>query len=324
MDRESHLIQCLQRHAKHPPGGFGIGDDCAVIPIDDQTSWLISTDALVENTHFQLSWLTAAQLAHKSLMVNVSDIAAMGGTPRFLLLTLGLPASHSTTWAEQFIDHLTGLLQFLNITLIGGDTVASEQVVINVTIMGQAASSQIKYRHGGHAGDILCVTKALGGSHAGLQCLLGHWQGESLSCIEQHVTPVAQLEQGQWLGQHAAVHAMMDVSDGLSLDLVKLCQASGLGADIVPAQIPVDPEAARLALHNDGIPWQIAYSGGEDYGLLCAIAAKDWPELSVAYYQQFQQDLTPIGTLCDKHTEVRLLGVEAEALELKPFQHFSG
>lgn len=324
MDRESHLIQLLQRHASHPAGGFGIGDDCAVLPCDDQTSWLISTDALVENTHFQLSWLTAAQLAHKSMMVNVSDIAAMGGTPCFILLTLGLPTSHSTVWAEQFIEHLSGLLSSLNITLIGGDTVLSDRVLINVTILGKAPLTRIKYRHGGQPGDILCVSKALGGAHAGLQCLQGHWQGDSEACLAQQLTPVAQLAQGQWLSQHGGVHAMMDVSDGLSVDVIKLCQASGLGADIVPAQILVDPDAARLAVQNGCIPWHIAYVGGEDYALLCAIAAKDWPQLSVAYRQQFQQDLIPIGTLCDKHAEVRLLGVDTTELErLKPFRHFS-
>lgn len=299
MDRESQLIQRLRQLFPPPTHGIGIGDDCAVIPIDDQQAWLFSTDALVEDTHFCHAFTTPEQLAVKTLMVNISDIAAMGGTPTAILLNLALPEALSGDWAERFLRQLARLLPPFKMHLIGGDTVSSPQkTFINVTIIGSVAPSRIKYRHTAQAGDVIALTKPLGASFAGLQLLLKKWSGDTHHpCISQHLLPQAQLAEGQWLGRQSAVHAMMDLSDGLSLDLPKLCAASQLGALIALEEIPIDHHAATLALTNHVRPIDIAYSGGEDYGLLVCIAADAFAAIATAYHAQFNHALTPIGTM---------------------------
>ncbi len=325
MNHESALIAQLSQLFLQPVHGLGIGDDCAVVPLNQQQAWLLSTDALVDGTHFCSNYITPEQLAYKAVMVNVSDIAAMGGTPQSVLLTLGLPQAFSTEWVTRFLTALATVLQELHITLIGGDTVGSEQALfINLTIIGTTLLAQIKYRHSAKAGDILAVTKPLGGSYAGLQLLLKNWRAEGTdaeSCLQQHLMPQAQLAEGQWLARQAGVHAMMDLSDGLSADLSKLSAASKLGAELVLDAIPIDPAAARLAAAHQTRPIDIAYSGGEDYALLLTIAAEDFATINTAYQAHFNKALWPIGTMIEGLSKLTFDGQAFES-QLAGFQHF--
>ena len=323
---ESLLIHQLSQWFPKPNSGFGIGDDCAVIPLDHERAWLLSTDSLVEGTHFCLKTTSPEQLAYKTLMVNVSDIAAMGGTPQSVLLNLALPNSHSGQWAERFLQELARLLKKFDIVLLGGDTVGSEkQLFINLTIFGTILLKNIKYRHGAQAGDVLATTKALGGSYAGLQCLLNAWQGpEADACIHQHLMPEAQLAEGQWLGQQPAVHSMMDLSDGLATDLPKLCAASQLGAHLMLDQLPIHSAAAALALAHQVRPIDIAYSGGEDYALLLSIAPEAFASVAFAYQQQFHQTLWPIGTLTSNIGQIdSTFQGKRFTSQLTSFEHFA-
>lgn len=327
MDHEAALIQHLMQAFPQPVTGIGIGDDCAVTPLDHQHSTLISTDALVEGTHFQRNWFSPEQLAEKAFMVNASDIAAMGGTPHSLLLTLGLPAIGYDAWAERFLTALAALLKRFEIHLIGGDTVASkQQLLISMTILGRAVSSQIKYRHQAQAGDILAVTQNLGAAHAGLQLLTQKWHGtdnDAAVCRDRHLRPQAQLPEGCWLAQQSAVHAMIDLSDGLGSDIPKLCNASRLGACLELDLVAIEPAAARLAVLNQTRPIDIAYSGGEDYALLMAIAPDAFAALALAYQHHFHQPLRPIGHLTP-HTGQLDWSFQQQAFEpqLTPFHHF--
>ncbi len=325
MDRESALIAHLTQLFPGPKQGLGIGDDCAVIPIDSSTAWLFSTDALVDGTHFCTHTSTPEQLAYKVIMVNVSDIAAMGGTPHSVLLTLGLPTAFCDTWSTRFLNALALVLKELTITLIGGDTVRSEKTLfINLTIIGTASLAHIKYRHTAKKGDIIALSKALGGSYAGLQLLLKHWHSEgpdAESCRQQQLMPHAQLAESQWLAQHPAVHAMMDLSDGLAADLPKLCAASGLSAELCVEKIPIDPAAANLACANHLRPLDIAYVGGEDYALLLTIAPENFATIAAAYLTRFKQPLWPIGTLIEGESRLTLNGQRFEP-QLAGFHHF--
>jgi thiamine-monophosphate kinase len=327
MDRESALISQLTRLFPSPVNGLGIGDDCAVIPLDDQTGWLLSTDTLVDNTHFLHKLITPEQLAYKTVMVNVSDIAAMGGTPKYVLLNLGLNQAFHGKWADRFLTSLAKVLAELNIHLIGGDTVlAKQQLFVNLTIIGTAPLAHIKYRKNAQVGDLIVVSKALGGSYAGLQLLLNHWQGSkptSGDCLQQHLAPQAQLHQGQWLSRHSDVHAMMDISDGLAADLAKLCRASQLGANLNLDHLPIDPAAHTLALLNQVRPIDVAYAGGEDYGLLMTIAPEAFVSLAAAYQRQFNQRLTAIGIITSE-AEKLILNYQQQAFwpQLSTFNHF--
>jgi thiamine-monophosphate kinase len=326
MNREDQVIRHLHQCFPKPLSGLGIGDDCAVIPLDERQAWLISTDALVDHTHFDSTWISPEQLAHKTLMVNISDIAAMGGAPRSLLLNLGLPEAFSGAWVERFLSHLSHLLKPFDIYLLGGDTVSAQQLFVNLTIIGTAPIAQIKYRHGGQAGDIIAITKPLGGSYAGLQLLLQHWHGTSSAaqrCIDAHLTPQAQLAEGLWLSQHRAVHAMMDLSDGLSCDVAKLCEASRVGAELHLEQVPIDADAYALAVQNHASPLEVAYCGAEDYGLLVSIDPQDFAAIARAYHHKFKQDLTPIGIMTAAYGQLKLtLEGQAFTPQLAPFQHF--
>lgn len=326
MDREQALIDHIRPLALRPNQGFGIGDDCAVLPLDANNAWLFSVDALIEGTHFDLSWSTPEQLAYKSAMVNISDIAAMGGTPHSILLTLALPTAYSGEWAERFLTALSSLLRQYGIHLIGGDTVFAPQLMLSITIIGQAPIKHIKYRHHAKVGDILALTKSLGASYAGLQCLQKKWRGPAdamEACIAQHLTPQAHLAQGQWLAQQETVHTMMDISDGLAMDLPKLCQASDLGAELQLENLPVDLNMQQLAQSNGVRAQEVAYIGGEDYPLLCSIDSNAFADLAQAYQQQFNQVLSPIGTLTSPQTIALSFQGHAFQPQLTSFQHFA-
>ena len=159
MLKESDLIRSLQKHALPAPAGvWGMGDDAAVLPFNDQESYVLSKDLLVEDRHFRRRYFTPEDLAHKTLHVNLSDIAAMGAAPVFVMMGIALPASIDADWAERFTTSFTQLCAQEGVCLIGGDTTASERdLFLSITIIGRAPSAHLKFRKGAGAGDILCL-----------------------------------------------------------------------------------------------------------------------------------------------------------------------
>lgn len=310
---EFGFIDSIRRaFASLPDNGFeGIGDDCAVYPTGGGESLLFTADMLNENIHFLRSASPAAAIGAKSLSVNVSDIAAMGGRPVATMLSLGLTEDAVGEWAEEFMRGYREASERCGATLIGGDTTLSESgITISVTAIGLCADGNIKRRSDAREGDIVFVNGKLGASAAGLRDILaGHADTPNARI---HLNPVPQVEQGEWLGGQAGVHAMMDISDGVASDLVHILKASGVGASVDTERIPTD------------VSVEDAVCGGEDYRLLFTVAPSAAPEVERLYRERFGEEIYRIGRITgsDRRDIVWL----KEGREISPdwhgFSHF--
>jgi thiamine-monophosphate kinase len=205
---------------------------------------------LLENIDFRRKWITPGCLGYKSLAVNLSDLAAMGARPRFYTVSLALPTGISERWILDFYDGLTELGTFAGAHIIGGDLSLSRSgISISITALGESLNRKVLYRSGGREGDLLFVTGTLGQSAAGLRLLkMGGrhtWSGPQGAAIQAHRKPEPRCQAGLWLAQSGMVRCMMDLSDGLSMDLPRMCAASAVGAEICAADLPVFEESAR-------------------------------------------------------------------------------
>lgn len=241
-------------------GWEAIGDDCTVLPIGGDEALVITTDMLVEGIHFLREATTAEELGRKALAVNLSDVAAMGVPAVATLLSVALPANAGEEWAKEFIAGYHSLSKEQGVALVGGDTTASEdKIVINVVAVGRGPLSNVKRRSAAKAGDTIYVGGQLGVSALGLRDILS---GKvDTPNAELHRQPMAQSQEGVWLGGRAEVRAMMDLSDGLASDLCHILRASHCAAEIFVENIP--------AVEGD---IESAVCGGEDYKLLFTVA----------------------------------------------------
>jgi thiamine-monophosphate kinase len=277
---ERHIIEAIARQSGggSPDLIKGIGDDCAVVRRGGGVVELWTTDALVEGVHFDLAWHPPRLLGRKAANVNISDIGAMGGTPRFALLTLGLPAACD----RRLLDELTaGFLEALAAhaaVLVGGDTVCSgERLMLSVTVCGEMEERHVRYRAAARPGDLVWVSGPLGDAACGLAlCRLGR-QAEAAyqPLCRAHLDPAPRVRLGRLLAQSGLVHAMMDISDGLATDLAHICKASGAGAEIMAAEVPLSVELQRAAAELRLDPLELALQGGEDYQLVFTAPAQN-------------------------------------------------
>lgn len=245
--------------------GLGIGDDASAVRLGKYFQ-LISTDILIEDIHFRLKDISPAELAEKSLAVNLSDIAAMGGQAQYFYLGLGFPDRLSHEKLRTFFSGLSRAAKKWRVDLAGGDYSRSKKMVIAITIVGQSKKPVL--RSGARPGDWIAITGPTGGSALGLKLLLA---GEKDSpFIRLHKRPQPQCEKGMLLAGYA--HAMIDVSDGLLLDLSRLLRASAVGAEIDYEKLPVSPRLRRLCLQKNYPEKELVLAGGEDYQLLFAIS----------------------------------------------------
>jgi thiamine-monophosphate kinase len=280
----------------------GIGDDCAVFrqPGNEMAS-LVTTDTLVEGVHFDRRWHPPHLLGRKAVAVNMSDIAAMGGTPRFVLLSLAAPAQVDTAWLEALLAGFLEAVREYGAILIGGDTVKSgHEVVFSVTVFGEAPAGQVCYRTGAQPGDTVLVSGALGLAAAGLAlCQAGRQQENDLwqPLVAAHCDPQAQVALGRLLAASGLVHAMMDLSDGIATDLAHLCAESKVGAEVEAAALPLSTELCEAAASCGVSPREWALSGGEDYQLLCTCAAADADTLRQLAQERLGLTLTPVGRI---------------------------
>lgn len=301
---EFGLIQRI--HAQFENQGealLGIGDDCAVLPGKDESLTLVTTDMLVEDIHFLRARIDPVALGHKSLAVNLSDIAAMGGIPTGIFLSLACPKTIAIDWLDAFFDGFKQLADTYDCPLLGGDTTKSSgPVVINVAVLGTVARDSVKYRSGAKPGDVIAVTGLLGDSGAGLQLLLDdHALDDEAkrALVDAHHQPSPHLVEGQWLSQQTAIHAMMDVSDGLDSDLRHIMDRSGVGAVIDLDQIPLSPALRKVCATCKWSPTEFAVAAGEDYCLLCTIDGDAFKRIACAYARRFARPLFPIGRIVE-------------------------
>lgn len=293
-----------------PDNGWeGIGDDCAVLPLGDE-SLVVTTDMLVEGVHFLRHAATAREIGCKSLAVNLSDVAAMGARPVATVLSIALPEDATEEWVEEFMEGYTELSAEYGAALVGGDTTASESgIAVNVTAFGTVPTANIKRRSGAVAGDIIAVTGRLGASGAGLRDILaGRCDTEA---ARTHKNPVPQVAEGQWLGGRREVHAMMDISDGTASDLRHIMERSGVGAEVDLESVPADADL-RTAL-----------CAGEDYQLLLTVAADRFADTAASFESRFGRPLYNIGRITAEAGMLRWLHNGEPANEdFQGFTHF--
>ena len=276
---ERGVIETARRRGIAPHSGVrvGIGDDCAVLDAEPGIPLVATTDLLIEDVHFRRRYAEPADIGWKSLAVNLSDIASMGGRPRWALVALACPDGTSADEIEAFYEGMHALARDLEVTIVGGDTSSSPRGwTVNVTLLGQAA--QPRLRSTARPGDVLAVTGPLGRSAAGLAVLERGAPANVPAALladvtGAHLRPAPRVREGRWLGETDGVTAMIDLSDGLATDVEHIAASSGVGAKVDLARVPVSDSVRRVAqsLDADAIAW--ATGGGEDYELLLACSS---------------------------------------------------
>ena len=253
---------------------IGIGDDAAWLDCRNRT-FLITSDLLIEGIHFNLKWTSFYALGYKTLAVNLSDLAAMGASPAYLILSLGIPVDFRVEDVEHFYRGIRVLASRSGVALVGGDTSASTRFFINACVVGHSAQRPVT-RGGAKAGDDLYVTGTLGDSALGMKLLKerGARAGNRNHAylISRHRFPSPRLTAGAALARAGIARAMIDVSDGLLQDLTHVCKASRVGAVIWEEALPLS-RAYRTAAGKKGLLY--ALTGGEDYELLFSLRRRD-------------------------------------------------
>ncbi len=250
----------------------GIGDDAALFRPQTGRQTILSCDWFLEGTHFLRDKHPPDSVGWKCLARALSDIAAMGGEPRCFLLSLALPVSLTGRWLDEFLLGLRRVSVKFQCPLVGGDTTSHDGILINVTVVGEVQSGQAVLRSGARPGDLLYVSGHLGEAEMGLR-LLKRRKGlasRKSPLTRKHLYPEPRLALGQWLAAKSLATAMMDLSDGLSSDLPRLCAASGVGARVIAAKVPTVQFSARN--FKSGVdPLHLALDGGDDYELLFTV-----------------------------------------------------
>jgi len=356
---EFGLIRKIKQQSKgrSPSTLIGIGDDAAALSLSPSKKLLATTDMLLEGVHFDLSYTDFYSLGWKAAAVNLSDIAAMGGVPRFCLTALGIPAGISVEQIKEFYKGFNTLCRKYNVDLVGGDTCRSERgLVISVTVLGEVEKKKMLTRAGAQPGDLVFVTGTLGDSAAGMELLTagarvqgpgsrvqgpgsrgkgagfrvrgsgargeGHvseLRTPNSALLLKHLRPVPRIESGRKIALSGCATSMIDISDGLSSDLGHICEESRVGAEICVDQIPFSKDIRKAADHLKTIPLHYALSGGEDYELLFTISPS-----KLKKYLSLKIVSTSIGSIIAGNTMVLINNGKRTVLKPKGFNHFSG
>lgn len=289
---EFGLIDHLTKtnEAKHPSTLLGVGDDAAVLDYGGKPV-VVSTDMLLEGIHFDLMYSPLKHLGYKSVAVNISDICAMNALPRQITVSIAISNRFSVEALEELYEGIYTACRNYDVDLVGGDTNSSlKGLVLSITALGTAQKEKLTYRSGAKSGDILCVTGDLGAAYLGLQILEREkqlWQSnpeiqpdleEQAYLIGRQLKPEARTDMVKLFDKAGLVPtSMIDISDGLASEILHICKASGTGALIEEAKVPLKDEAQLMALKFKLDPITCALSGGEDYELLFTADPKDLP-----------------------------------------------
>jgi thiamine-monophosphate kinase len=260
---------------------MGVGDDAALVRVSRNHDLILTTDLSIEGVHFIAGLHPARSIGHRALARSLSDIAAMGGLPRFALISVAFPRAVSRAWIEEFYRGALDLADRFHVAVVGGDTsIVRRTAMIDVTLAGEVVRGRGLLRSGARPGDQIFVTGRLGQSARGLEILKSRARGRkgargkepetsaSAGAVKAHLYPEPRCGVGRWLQRNGLPSALMDISDGLSTDLMRLCEASGVGAKVeaecVPGPAGVPPDHSL----------ELALNGGEDYELLFTVPAR--------------------------------------------------
>ncbi|MFQ6083538.1 MAG: thiamine-phosphate kinase [Candidatus Aminicenantia bacterium] len=299
---------------------LGIGDDAAIVRFQNRNI-ILTKDILVEDVHFKFSFHPSNYLGRKCLAVNLSDIAAVGGEPKFVLLGLALPSKVTSNWINEFFTGFKTVCRKYRVALVGGDISSSlSKIFISVSLLGEG--ERIIRRKGAKPGDLIFVSGYLGEASYGLSLLkkgirLGQDRKKD-SYLKAFLNPIAQIELGQELSQKQIASSMIDISDGLSTDLFHICQESGVGARIYQDKIPFSKkflsESIRVVERYD-----LALHGGEDYQLLFTVSPTKMKEVA-----NLKKKVNFIGYITDRKNQLTIVNQKGEEipLKVKGYEHF--
>lgn len=303
-----------------------IGDDTSVTTHKPGHVILATTDSLIQGTHFDMRWAEPILLGRKALAISLSDIAAMGGKPLFFLVSIALKPNTPKKFIDGLYTGLSASAKEHGVALAGGNTAKAGVNMLSTALFGSAKKNEVVYRSGGRPGDIIYVTGTLGDSALGLKALKKRgrsaMKGPFKKAVMKHLDPTPRVKEGQALARKKLATAMMDISDGLLLDLKRLCKESGAGAEIFTDKLPLSTEfKTYLAKKPDNI--SLALSGGEDYELLFTSPeskARDLARLSKSLGVQF----SAIGVLTNRKGNIRTFNAFGKRIKFKKsgFEHF--
>ncbi|MBP7125972.1 thiamine-phosphate kinase [Myxococcota bacterium] len=322
-----------------PPGGpgvrVGIGDDVAVLEGaggDGGTVWLATCDVQVEGTHFLRDAVAPRDLGRKVLAVNLSDIAATGGIPRFALVSLGLPKDLDVAFVEELYRGLGDEAARFGVDVVGGNVSrVRRELFIDLFLLGEAPRDEVLLRSGARPGDRILVTGSLGDAAAGVALLLaGHGnlpglpEGYARHATRRRDRPEPRVREGRQIGSSRMATAMIDVSDGLAGDLGHLAARSGVGVRILAERLPVAPENRDLSRAIHGDEWHLALRGGEDYELLFTCPPEFSRELSDRVREETGIPVTDIGEVLATRGLVELVLPDGTVADVRGggFDHF--
>ncbi len=326
LDEFALIARLFAPLAAGSPGALGLTDDAALIDGPDGWQWAVTADAIVAGVHF-LSDDPPELIARKLVRVNLSDLAAMGAKPAFMLLCACFPVDVGGGWLDRFASGLKTDCETFGVALIGGDTVATPgPLTLALTALGQVAKDHSLLRSNARSGDDIWVSGSIGDAALGL--LVARHGGGTLPeeaaafLLERYRLPRPRIALGQALV--GLVHAAMDVSDGLVADLGHICDASGLGAEIEAARLPRSPAAEAALAAGLGQGPVTLMTGGDDYELLFT-AAPEAAAALMALSARLDLRLTSIGRMIDG-AGVRVVGPDGAALDLSSagYRHFTG
>lgn len=330
---EFGLIDKIAANFKpHQPNSvLGIGDDAAIISAGEKY-FLLTTDMLIENVHFDLAYAPLSHLGYKAIAVNVSDIAAMNGIPKQVTVSLGLSNRFSVEAVEKLYEGIKYACEDFRIDLVGGDTTSSPSgLVISVSVLGEVDKSKVALRQNAETGDIVCVTGDLGGAFIGLQVLMREKQEFMANpdmqpqldkypyIVQRQLKPVARMDIIHELRDLNVVpKAMIDVSDGLASELHHLARQSGVGFRIFEDKLPIDKQTYDTSVEFNLGPITCVMNGGEDYELLFTISQNDFEKL------EKHMDIHFIGYATDKAEGMKLVTKQGNEVDISAqgFNHF--
>jgi thiamine-monophosphate kinase len=337
---EFDLIRALhRRHGRHTPSVIqGIGDDAAVITSRAGQWTVLTTDLLAEGVHFDLRTATMADIGFRAAAANLSDIAAMGGTPQHLLVALAIPRTGTNRQVHQLYRGMMAACRPHHVGLIGGDTSASSGGwFLSVALIGAVPKRKALLRSGARVGDWLYVTGTLGDALAGLKLLnepttraQHHSRHVALSTghrhylTGRHLRPTARIAEGRWLSTHRFATSAIDISDGLSGDLRHLCEESHVGVELNLGALPLSAACRAYAASRKLQPVDLALAGGEDYELLFTVSPRQRAQLERSALRR-AFSLTCIGTILPFRFGIQALTSHGRRhrLENTSYEHFT-
>jgi thiamine-monophosphate kinase len=290
--KEVEIVKEIRKRAGKPgkPAKIGIGDDCAVLEYDKGRNLLWASDMLVEGTHFNLRKAGYKKIGRKAVAVNISDIAAMGGLPKYITVSIGVPRSISQASVRAIYDGIFSICASYGIKVLGGDTVRSNKLVIDVSIMGVAEKKRLTKRSGAREGDLVLVT------------------GPVRDGKKEHLKFTPRVKEARFLTEHYKVNSMIDTSDGVAPDLARICEESGTGCIIYSGAIPL----------SRGLTLKDALHYGESFELLFTMPVREARKLSRnKELRRKGFNFSVIGEITPKRKGMRLIGKDGRSSRLK-------